>query len=75
MTSNAPTCVTTVGFHADGEEIQCGQLATHAVANTTDGVVVYRCDRHRLNQRCDELIPYCTLVTLEEAILIEVLGE
>jgi hypothetical protein len=75
MIGDTPTYMNVVGFHMDGAEIQCEELATHAVANVQNGVVIYRCDKHRKNPRCDEFIPYCIPVTLEEAVLIEVFGE
>lgn len=76
MIDNTPTCENTIALYEDGREIPCGEPATHAVANRQDGVVIYRCDKHCMGRSSDDNIwvPYCTPVTLEEAILIEVMG-
>ena len=76
MTDDVPTCVNIIHLYEDGREIPCRRPATHAVANRKDGVVIYRCDEHHMGRSSYDNIwvPYCTPVTLEEAILIEVLS-
>ena len=80
MTGDVPTCENITHLYEDGRETLCGQPATHANINIKDGLVVYKCDRHRHadpithNKLPYDLVPYFTEMTLEEAILVEVLS-
>jgi hypothetical protein len=78
MTDDVPTCENITHLYEDGRETLCGQPATHASVNVKDGLVVYKCDRHRHRdghqKTKDSFVTYFTEMTLEEAILIEVLS-
>ncbi|MFA5202785.1 MAG: hypothetical protein WC708_00015 [Lentisphaeria bacterium] len=74
MTGDTPTCENIVCLREDGKETLCGEPATHAGVNIKDNVIVYHCDRHRHCHTDSIFVPYFTEMTLEEAILIEVLN-